>query len=811
MATYGSDPTFSDWYLSESNTQTQVAFLGTMPQDGYITAVDFYAGGLGGSVPGVGCVWNGSGTLLYTGGGVTIPSGSEGVGTQSWNADSGGTPVFVAGGTPIYIGWWRKPSDSVVWSTASYGTEYVQNYTGASPGSLSPSSQEYAIGAYITYTPSDAPSVNTDAATSVTATTATLNGDLNPNGLDTQGYFEWGTTVSYGNTTANQDQGSGTSDVDFSQAITGLSANTLYHFRACGTNAIGTSYGADQTFEQIIISASGSGAISFSGLATVPVPVVTVSAPTGTNADANPNVLFSATFPTGTYQASYRVIVYSSAQQGGGGFTPGTSPSTWDSGTISGSGTSAAPVGIPNFGTFYAYALVTSTLGVPSLWAYSEWVQAVGIVAVQVGFPASASGTSFTLNDPVKGQLNNTTYTLGGTQFVDVTAYCSGTIAVSRGRSRETDQYQTGTASFTLRNESRIFDPTNTASPYYPGIVPRAPVNIYVGGLQVFAGYIDDYNVDYEKPDICTVAVTATDALALLANAYINNWSASQELTGQRLLDILSQNFPSFPAPLAIAAGQTTVQSNIFGANTGGGGQGDVMLDDMQNIAASEWGFLFVDRLGNLTFLDRYAIIRQIGAGTNYATFSDLTADLEAGAFPYSDIGLISATLLLYNQTQVTRNSNANISDDQPITQIANDSASQNLYLLRALTLPTVENYTDADAGNLGQWVLSLYSEPEVRFDTLQVVDLESLSLAQLQTLAALDIPDLCTVKRTPPGTGSPTTITLSSYIDQISWHFDVSASTAKMGLSFGSAENIGFFQLNSAEYGQLNVGQLAY
>lgn len=808
MATYGSQPTFSDWYLSEENTQTQVAFLGEMPEDGYITAVNFYAGGYGGTVPGVGCVWAGDGALLFEGNGVTIPAASEGVGSQDWNTDTG-DGVFVAAGTPIYIGWWRKPADSVVWSCAGYGTEYVQSTESSSPTTLSPGTQAGAIGATITFTPADAPTVNTDPATSVTGTTATLEGDAVPNGLDTQGFFEWGTTESYGNTTANQDLGSGTSDADFSQAITGLSPNTLYHFRACASNEVGTSYGPDQSFEQVIVTASGTGHLALTGQGVVPTPTVTVTAPSGANTEANPTVEWTVTVPTGQTIASTQVIIYSAAQVAAGGFSPGSGPNIWNSGALAGSARSAAPVGVPNFGNFIAYVQATTNLGVVSQWALIEWTQAVGIVAVEIGFPSTPNGNNFVLGDPVKGVLGSATYTLGGTDWVDVTQWCSGQISVSRGRSRETDQYTTGSASFSLRNEDRRFDPLNIDSPYYPGIVPRAPVNIYVGGIQVFGGYVSDYNPGYEKPSTATVPVKAQDAFCILANAYINNWTASEELTGQRILDLINDNVPGFPADMNIAAGNTLLQANLFGANSAGS-DGDVALDDLQTVADSEWGFLFVDRTGTLTFLDRYAIIRQLAAGTVYATFSDLAADIEEGAFGYFGISLVSAVLLLYNQVQGTRNSDQLDSDDEPITQIANNAESQEAYLLRALQLPSIENNSDADVLALCNWVLSLYCQPEVRFDAL-TLELTGMDIAQLQQLAALDIPQVCVVKRTPPGSGSPTTIELLSYIDQIGWDFDVSGSTYRMNLSFGSAEDLNYFVLGSPVYGVLGTSELAY
>jgi len=93
-----------------------------------------------------------------------------------------------------------------------------------------------------------APIVTTNAASSVGITTATLNGTVNPNGLAANGWFQWGTTTAYGNTTASQPLGNGNAAVAISQAISGLSPNTTYHFRTVGQSAGGTVFGSDLTF-----------------------------------------------------------------------------------------------------------------------------------------------------------------------------------------------------------------------------------------------------------------------------------------------------------------------------------------------------------------------------------------------------------------------------------------------------------------------------------------------------------------------------------------------------------------------------------
>ena len=92
------------------------------------------------------------------------------------------------------------------------------------------------------------PSASTLAATNVTYSGAILNGSVNPNGFDTQVYFQYGTTTSYGSTTATQDVGSGNSAGAVTANLSGLSAGTLYHYCLTAINSNGISFGSDQTF-----------------------------------------------------------------------------------------------------------------------------------------------------------------------------------------------------------------------------------------------------------------------------------------------------------------------------------------------------------------------------------------------------------------------------------------------------------------------------------------------------------------------------------------------------------------------------------
>ncbi|MCB0270836.1 MAG: VCBS repeat-containing protein, partial [Calditrichaeota bacterium] len=128
------------------------------------------------------------------------------------------------------------------------------------------------------------PDISTNSATNVNTTSAIFNGLANPNGTDTDVFFEYGTTASYGNTIlAIQSPVGGTGAVTVSAEANGLDANTTYHFRLVGTNCAGSDWGADQTF---VTLPSGSSPVAATNAAT------NIGSTSATlNATVNPNGL----------------------------------------------------------------------------------------------------------------------------------------------------------------------------------------------------------------------------------------------------------------------------------------------------------------------------------------------------------------------------------------------------------------------------------------------------------------------------------------------------------------------------------------
>lgn len=157
---------------------------------------------------------------------------------ERWNGTTW-TVVGVPGPSQPLHSWRESYLDAVSCTEATVCTA-VGNNLGALLGELAPrvgfAEREFM------------PSATTEAATGVTEFEATLNGSVNPAGIETKYYFEYGETMSYGKRTAEASAGSGTISVKESQAITGLTAGTLYHFRIVASNSMKTTYGEDRTF-----------------------------------------------------------------------------------------------------------------------------------------------------------------------------------------------------------------------------------------------------------------------------------------------------------------------------------------------------------------------------------------------------------------------------------------------------------------------------------------------------------------------------------------------------------------------------------
>ena len=158
-----------------------------------------------------------------------------------------------------------------------------------------------------------APSARGETASDVTETTGTLNGVLDPNGLETSYRFEYGTTTSYGTDIPVPDApaGSGTAIKTVSEAIGGLSPATVYHYRLLATNSAGTVASEDRTFTTASPTVTGVAPATGPSFGGVPVTI------TGTNFDAVTAVKFGST-NAASYEVQSESTLLVVAPPGGG-------------------------------------------------------------------------------------------------------------------------------------------------------------------------------------------------------------------------------------------------------------------------------------------------------------------------------------------------------------------------------------------------------------------------------------------------------------------------------------------------------------
>jgi len=97
-------------------------------------------------------------------------------------------------------------------------------------------------------TPALVPVATTLPATAVTASSAGLNGTVNPNGAATTAYFLWGTNATYGSSTASTSAGSGNGNVAIHTTLANLLPGTMYHYTVAASNSVGGVTDSDVTF-----------------------------------------------------------------------------------------------------------------------------------------------------------------------------------------------------------------------------------------------------------------------------------------------------------------------------------------------------------------------------------------------------------------------------------------------------------------------------------------------------------------------------------------------------------------------------------
>ena len=100
------------------------------------------------------------------------------------------------------------------------------------------------------------PEAQTASANPIEGDSALIHGTVVPNDTSVDYHFEYGATTAYGSATPVK---SAQFDKAVYETIAGLTPGTTYHYRLVATNASGTSYGVDQSFQTAAASSGSNG------------------------------------------------------------------------------------------------------------------------------------------------------------------------------------------------------------------------------------------------------------------------------------------------------------------------------------------------------------------------------------------------------------------------------------------------------------------------------------------------------------------------------------------------------------------------
>ena len=184
--------------------------------------------------------------------------------------NSGGTTVTITGAnftgaTAVSFGntaasGFRFNSDSQITATAPAELAGTVDITVTTPSGTSQAiaTDQYTYTVQISSASAAPPLVTPSPPATQSSTSAGLSGSVNPNGLPTTAYFEYGidlsdrgpgsSTVLYDQTTPSEQVGSDSTNHPISIPVSGLVPNALYHVRMAASNSAGTTVGPDQTF-----------------------------------------------------------------------------------------------------------------------------------------------------------------------------------------------------------------------------------------------------------------------------------------------------------------------------------------------------------------------------------------------------------------------------------------------------------------------------------------------------------------------------------------------------------------------------------
>ena len=409
-------------------------------------------------------------------------------------------------------------------------------------------------------------------------------------------------------------------------------------------------------------------------------------------------------------------------------------------------------------------------------------------VKVELGLNlGQADPFAFILDDAVKGVLDNTSFTLGGERFFDISDRLIGT-SVSRGKNQALDRIDAGTSSIVVDNSDRHFDPLYPNGPYFGQLIPRRTVRITCNNQPVFLGSIDDFDIVYAPSNRSQVRIDVSDAFSTLTNSGLEEFTPTAQLSGARVNAVLDRPEVDWPADeREIDTGNSTMLGVLVA-------EGTSVLEYLQLVSNSEFGDLFIGKDGKVVFRERNAV-----PNTPNLVFTD---EVVAGVYQgiqFASVNNVYGSENLYNRILI---SNA---ASPALEASANDADSQTVYGPRSFSQSNLLVASQSELQFLADYLLARFKEPQYRFEAVTVV-MDTLSAVNQDAVLDLEIGDIVQVRFEP----SDIPPAIEQYVRIIGISHDWTSTSKNITFALERLD-FAIFILDNAVLGVLDDDRLAY
>lgn len=395
---------------------------------------------------------------------------------------------------------------------------------------------------------------------------------------------------------------------------------------------------------------------------------------------------------------------------------------------------------------------------------------------------------NFILDDSIYGALDFGQLSDQAANVVDISSLIVQ-VGIRRGRNRILSKFEAGTANVTIYDENGDWNPSNPAGAYYGELKPLRKIQIYAdyNGTRyyMFSGFITDYDTTFSigTDEVSKVTLKCVDAFKLLTGAQLTSVSGAPagQLSGARVDALLDA--VNWPTSLRdIDAGQSTLQADP--------GTARQALNALRTVEDSEFGGLFLDAEGRVTFVDRDALTTSLTSPLY--DFAD-----DGSGIAYQNAVTAYDDTLIVNDVTVTREGGS--------PQNVFDQSSIDTYFIHSGVRSGILVQTDTEALDQASMLLSTRKDTETRIDSISLNLEDGDDITRVNAGLNVELLDCVTVLKSMPGS---TSIQQTLLVQGLAHDFN----NRKMTTTVYTGESlITGFVLDSTTLGILDTSVLGY